>query len=279
MDRLSGDWCIFQLSRGHRYSTDDLLVSWFGCRWAERRAEAGTPGSIRKPRPLRILDLGCGVGSVGMMAAWRFPDAELLGIEAQQVSVSLARRSLRFNGIVDRARVIHADLRDPAPLIEEGCFDLVFGSPPYLRPAAGTVSDRPQCGPCRFEERGGVEDYCGAGARALAPGGVFALIFTHRERARVLSAAEDAGLGLLRQRSVVTREGREPLLCMFAFAGPGEGCLAAAELPALVVRLADGRRSDEMQALRVEMGFPPDQAYGKTGGQQQPNGGNGHEPA
>ena len=62
--------------------------------------------------PARCLDLGCGIGSVLMMVAWQFPNATCLGVEAQTLSASMARRSLQYNGADDRVKVILKDLRE-----------------------------------------------------------------------------------------------------------------------------------------------------------------------
>lgn len=252
LDRLSGDWCIFQLARGHRYSTDDLLAAWYGCR------------CCAAPSPASILDLGCGIGSVGLLAAWRFPQARLVGVEAQEISLQLARRSVRYNGLAGRARHVLGDLRDPRLLADEAPFDLVLGSPPYLPPGSGVESQRPQCGPCRFEERGGVEGYCEAAARHLSPGGVFALVYTDRDRGRVRRAACRVGLQPRAEQPVITRWGDPPLLRLFAFGSPQPGREqttatgpAALLEPALTVRERTGRRSEAMCAVRVAMGFPP----------------------
>src|SRR5213079_1658391 len=73
---LAGDWRILQRVDGHRWSLDDLVTAWFAAR-------ATSP-------PRTLLDLGCGIGSVLMLLAWRFPALEALGIEAQAMSVDLA---------------------------------------------------------------------------------------------------------------------------------------------------------------------------------------------
>src|SRR3954447_18690647 len=85
LDALSGHFRIFQLKKGHRYSTDDVLTAWYGTSWC--------------PSASTALDLGSGIGSVGMTAAWRLQGARLVTVEAQEVSVALARKSARFNGI------------------------------------------------------------------------------------------------------------------------------------------------------------------------------------
>src|SRR5919108_6215693 len=79
LDAISGHFRIFQLRDGHRFSTDDVLTAWYGTTWA--------------PSPARVLDLGSGIGSVGMIAAWRLPGARTVTIEAQEDSVRLARKS------------------------------------------------------------------------------------------------------------------------------------------------------------------------------------------
>jgi tRNA1Val (adenine37-N6)-methyltransferase len=155
---LAGDWRIFQKLDGHRWSLDDLLTAWFAVQHA--------------PDPvLHALDLGCGIGSVLMMTAWALPNARCVGVEAQVVSAGLARRSVAYNGEASRVEVIDGDLRDLSALDPALSFDLVTGTPPYIPPGEGVISDKIQCGPCRFELRGGVEVYVEAAAKRLAAEG------------------------------------------------------------------------------------------------------------
>src|SRR5687767_4661120 len=79
LDALSGFFRIFQLRDGHRFSTDDILTAWFG--------------STSAPCAARVLELGSGIGTAGMIAAWRLPAAFFVTVEAQDVSVGLAKKS------------------------------------------------------------------------------------------------------------------------------------------------------------------------------------------
>ncbi len=242
LDAFAGHWRIFQLRDGHRYSTDDLLAAWYAVMACESRP------------PLSVLDLGCGIGSVGLFVAWSFPYARMTGLEAQDLSAKLARRSIRYNGVADRFEVRDGDLRHGLP---GGAFDLVTGSPPYWDPRAGTLSAGPQKAPCRFEQRGGVEDYCLAAARALAPHGIFALVMDARQRDRVVQGAHDAGLALMSIRDVIPREGKDPLMVLAAMTHADTAAEAPREEPPLLLRDRHGTRTDEFRAIRLKMGMPP----------------------
>ncbi|WP_461393309.1 tRNA1(Val) (adenine(37)-N6)-methyltransferase [Deferrisoma sp.] len=244
LDCLSGHWKIFQLRRGHRYSTDDLLTAWYAVACCRR------VGLV----PRRLLDLGCGIGSVGLMVLWRFPEACLVGVEAQAVSAGLARRTARYNGVADRVEIRHRDFRGPDAFGAGERFDLVTGSPPYLEPGEGTRSSLPQRGPCRFEDRGGIEGYARVAAERLGEGGLFVWVHATRYRDGNLQAAEAAGLGRITLRPVVFRQGRESLISLFC-ASRSDRLVVEEERP-LTVRAADGTWTEEYRAVRREMGFP-----------------------
>jgi len=151
IDRITRDWQMIQRRRGHRHSTDDLLTGWYA-------AENG-PGASR------ILDLGAGIGSVGLLALWRSPGATLTSIEAQDVSFDLLQRNVELNALSSRVRTIHGDLRDFQS--DLASFDLVTGSPPYFDPKAGIIPADSQKAHARFELRGDVRDYCTTARRAM----------------------------------------------------------------------------------------------------------------
>ena len=98
LDAISGHFRLFQLRDGHRFSTDDVLTAWYGTTWV--------------PRASSILDLGSGIGSVAMIAAWRLPGSRIVTIEAQGESVRLARKSAAYNGLEARYEIREGDFRD-----------------------------------------------------------------------------------------------------------------------------------------------------------------------
>lgn len=249
LDAISGYYRLFQLRDGHRFSTDDILCAWYGTSWC--------------PTAQTVLDLGSGIGTVGMISAWRLPGAQFVTVEAQADSVTLARKAARFNGIEGRYEIRLGDFRDPGVIAPEEQFDLITGSPPYFPPGTGVESDHPQKLACRFELRGTVADYCATAAKHLAPGGFFACVFPFatEQFARVREGAEWAGLAIVRLRPVVFREGEPPLIALFGMMRSGDlpesfRCHCWEE-PALTIRRSDGSIHPEYSAVKLAIGFPP----------------------
>jgi len=250
LDAISGHFRLFQLADGHRFSTDDVLTAWYGTSWC--------------PCARRVLDLGSGIGAVGMIAAWRLPGASFVTVEAQAESVRLANKSAQWNGLEDRYEVRHEDFRSPTALRAEERFDLILGSPPYFPPGSGVQSDHPQKVACRFEVRGTIADYCLVAARHLERGGVFACVFPIHpleQEARLRGAAEAAQLTVVRLRPVALRAGDRPLLGLFILMRTEDlpDAMRARTWcePVLTIRTVDGAVHPEYAAVKLAFGFPP----------------------
>jgi tRNA1Val (adenine37-N6)-methyltransferase len=249
LDALSGHFRLFQLRDGHRFSTDDILTAWYGTTWC--------------PTAHTALDLGSGIGTVGMICAWRLPGARFVTVEAQSESTALARKSSCYNGLTGRYEIREGDLRGENIIRLDEKFDLITGSPPYFPLGDGVESEHPQKLACRFELRGTIADYCATAARHLASGGFFACVFPYEaaQFARVEAGARDAGLVIVRKRPVVFREGDPALVGLF-------GMMRAADLPEwfrgqtwtepeLIIRTRDGKIHPEYSAVKLAIGFPP----------------------
>jgi len=251
LDFLCGYYRIFQYQKGHRYSTDDVLTAWYGTQWA--------------PRVERAADLGSGIGSVAMIAAWRLPGATFCTVEAQSISIRLARKSIRYNGLDHRFRLYEGDLRDETVLADELPFDLVTGSPPYFPSGTAAEAEHPQAVGARIETRGSIDDYARTASRILAVGGLFAFVFPVLQIERAKRALENSALVLLRYRPIVFREGDAPLIGLFAasraadlpvsFTSPRNG-KPVVETP-LIIRTKAGGVHPEYATVRLSFGFPP----------------------
>jgi tRNA1(Val) A37 N6-methylase TrmN6 len=254
-DGLTRDFVMFQRRRGHRHSTDDLLTAWY--------AAAHLPSPSRKEPP-RLLDLGSGIGSIGLAVLWaalqETPDTRLTAIEAQELSARFLRENVDANDVSRETRVIHGDLRDASLLADGTTFDLITGSPPYFDVKNGIVSADSQRAHARFELRGDVREYARAAARWLSPHGAFVLCFPTVQKQRVLDAGTAAGLHLRSVRDVVPKEGTAALFSLFAYVHAAAANGAAPSLgPDFVVRDRSGAHTPALTAARARFGLcePP----------------------
>jgi tRNA1Val (adenine37-N6)-methyltransferase len=234
LDTLAGDWRIFQLRRGHRFSIDDLLTAWSAVR--------------ARPAARRLLDLGAGIGSVGLLALWKLPEvAHLTMVEVQEISHALACRTVAYNGLAARVTLYRRDLRHwPG-----GTFDLITGSPPYIPVDKGVQPQHPQKAAARFELHGDVFDYCRAAARSLCDDGSFGFCYAANDP-RPEQAIAQAGLTLVDRQVVHFRAMLPPSIALFTCAWHGR----RQDSPPLVIRDREGRWTSTYLAIREAMGAP-----------------------
>jgi tRNA1(Val) A37 N6-methylase TrmN6 len=247
LDILSLGRRVLQRRKGHRSATDDLVAAWVGAR--------------ALPRARRVLDLGCGHGTVTLHLSEVLADAVFVSVEVNPLSADLARRNMQLNGIAHRVTVLEEDLRslaDSAAFAVHPRFDLITGTPPFMPLGSGALSRDPQRRAARFELHGGVEDYCLAASRFLAADGRVSLVMDAAQDARVRHAFEAAGLFIEKAVVVTPRQGKRPRFCAY-LGRPAEAdaeCKQSTE-EQLVIRTAAGGYSEQMLELRSFLGLPP----------------------
>jgi tRNA1(Val) A37 N6-methylase TrmN6 len=237
VDGVTAAWRIFQRKKGHRHSTDDVMTGWYALE--------------QSPPVTRALDLGTGIGTVGLLVLSGMPEGTLTCVEAQDLSFRILQENVRENGLEDRVEMHHGDLRD---LNLDRRFPLVTGSPPYFDVSAGIVPADSQKAHARFELRGTVADYARAAVRHLEPNGMFVFCFPWAQKERAVRSVRAEGFSIVRERDVVPRAGLTPLFSVFA-------CLLGAHEsvvePPFVVRGEDGKHTEAMHAVRARFGWPP----------------------
>ncbi|MBL0897511.1 MAG: methyltransferase [Reyranella sp.] len=120
---LGGRVRLLQPSRGYRVAVDAVLLA----------------AAVEAQRGERVLDLGAGVGSVGLCLAARVPGCAVVGIELQPELAALARRNTALNNVEDRVQIHVHDIATALPS-DLGAFDHVATNPPYLAAAVADPS-------------------------------------------------------------------------------------------------------------------------------------------
>jgi tRNA1Val (adenine37-N6)-methyltransferase len=259
---LVGDEWLYQRKRGHRTSTDDVLVAARAVSLV--RAAAGNREAW-SGRPARYLDIGCGIGSVLLLTAHALRPPVAHGIEAQTESVAMLTQTLAeltpdFREDV-RFEVDHGDLRQASP-DRLGMFPLITGSPPYFPLGTGVEPTDPQRRACRFEVRGGVEAYTEAASRLLSDEGRFVMVAQTALLGRVDAelarlASTPSPLALASRLDFWMREDRQdPFLSVVELRRPA--CVTGGPATAtetLAIRTARGTITEGYTSLRAVLGL------------------------
>ncbi|MCA9493959.1 MAG: methyltransferase [Myxococcales bacterium] len=240
LDLLVGTWSVFQLQRGHRFSTDDVVTAW--------RAHAALPDARR------LLDLGSGIGSVGLSTLHlQPPDATLVAVEAQEISVGLFRRTIAHNELEARVTSIHSDLRAEG-LLEGRRFELITGSPPYVPVGKGVISPNTQRAHARIELRGSIFDYCRTARRLLAPHGRFCFVMAASDP-RTEAAPVEHGLRVVERTDVVFRAGRAAHIATLVCARDEDATDLDRLDQQLVIRDEAGEPTEDYRRFQRDMGI------------------------
>jgi tRNA1Val (adenine37-N6)-methyltransferase len=239
-------WLIAQRRRGHRHSIDDVLTAWYALQVSPQVGEH--------------LDLGTGIGTVGLLTLWGMgPAACLTCVEAQEISYQLLQANIAANGLGQRVNHSLGDLRE---LALDRRFPLITGSPPYFPAGTGVLPQDSQKAHARFELRGDVGDYARAAALHLSAAGWLILCFPSPQKQRAIDAIAAAGLRVVKLRDVIPRETLAPLFTLYACQLDVGDHGEMTEEPTLTVRHADGRLTAEMAAVRRVFGFQDGVAHG-----------------
>ncbi len=237
---LVGPYRIFQRKNGHRHGIDDATTAWY---------------ALQKSPPVKkTLDLGTGIGTVGLAVLWGLGQGvELTCVEAQEVSYRLLTENILGNGLQHRVRAIHGDIRD-LNLGER--FPLITASPPYFPIGTGSLPEDSQKAHARFELRGDVGDYARAAERHITEDGFFVFCFPFQQKSRCIKLVTEAGFRLMAIRDVVPMKSKPPLFSIYCASFSFTGVVA--EEDPLVVAFENGTYTPEMLVVQSTRGFGPE---------------------
>ena len=237
---FGGRLTLVQPARGHRSGTDAVLLA--------ASAPVGVVGLI--------VDVGAGVGAVGLGAGLASPAADIALVEIDPALADIARRNLESAGRSGRGRVVCADALVPAARraagLADGAAALVLTNPPFH--AAGAVLASPDAARARAHVLPAGEALA-AWLRAclalLAPGGVFRMI----HRADALAPSLAAIGGRLGGVTVLPVHPRADAAAVRVLIGGVKGSRAPLSLlPPLILHEASGAFTKQAESIAAGAG-------------------------
>lgn len=153
---------------------------------------------VRPGASARVLDLGSGCGTLGMLLCAGHPQITVTGVELDEAAHAMALENSRRNGLSSRLFSLCADVRAIPQLLEPGQVSLCISNPPYF--SGGFPSKH--CPLARQTDSLSPEALFAAAAHALRFGGDFALVHKPEHLARLCALGISHGLEPKRLRLV-----------------------------------------------------------------------------
>ncbi|MDR1018892.1 MAG: tRNA1(Val) (adenine(37)-N6)-methyltransferase [Lachnospiraceae bacterium] len=130
-----------------------------------------------KPKD-KVLDLGTGTGILPILIAAKTESKRIVGLEIQETSADMAKRSVLYNHLEDRVEIKVGDIKEASTLFCRETFNVIVTNPPYMKSGHGfsNVSDEKSI--ARHEILVDLEDICRESSKILPEKGT--LFMVHR---------------------------------------------------------------------------------------------------
>lgn len=160
-------------------------------------------GFVNLPRNARVLDLGSGCGTLGLLLCADHPDCHVTGVELSEAAHAAALENIRCNHLTSRLGSICADIRSIPAVLKPGSFTACVSNPPYF--TAGPQSQKTPL--ARREDTCCLDDLFRAAAWCLQYGGDFFLVHRPERLAEICACGSAHGLEPKRLRLLRHKEG------------------------------------------------------------------------
>lgn len=125
-----------------------------------------------------VLDLGTGTGIIPILLEGRNKGRHFTGLEIQEESADMARRSVKGNSLEEKIDIVTGDIKEASKIFGAASFEVVTSNPPYMNYNHGLVNpDQPKA-IARHELLCSLEDVIRESAKILKQNG--RLIMVHR---------------------------------------------------------------------------------------------------
>lgn len=124
----------------------------------------------------RVLDLGTGTGIIPILLEGKTEGGHFTGLEIQEESAGMARRSVEYNQQQDKIDIITGDIKEAGAIFGAASFDVVTTNPPYMNNNHGLKNPDMPKAIARHEILCSLEDVIREGAGVLKENGRFYMV-------------------------------------------------------------------------------------------------------
>lgn len=191
-----------------------------------------------------VLDLGTGTGILPILLAAKTEGKHFTGLEIQEESADMAKRSVLHNRLEERVEIVQGDIKEASSLFGLSTMDVVTTNPPYMIGGHGLANPGSSKAIARHEVLCTLDDIIRESTQVLKSGGRFYMVHRPFRLAEILSKMSSARLEPKRMRLVYPYVDKEPNMVLI------EGIRGARSRmtvePPLIVYKKDGSYTEEV---------------------------------
>ena len=174
MEQLHNGFTLELCQNAFPLSTDSIVLS----------------GFVRLPRQAKVLDLGSGCGTLGLLLCASDDTCNVTGVELDENAHNMALHNIEINGLGARMSSICADLKTIPHTLTPGSYHCCVSNPPYF--AAGPQSA--SHGTARHEQYCSLDELFRVAAWSVRYGGDFFLVHKPDRLAELCACGTKHGL-------------------------------------------------------------------------------------
>lgn len=191
-----------------------------------------------------VLDLGTGTGIIPILLSAKTKAEHLTGLEIQEESADMARRSVLLNDLQDKIDIITGDIKEAGRIFKPASFEVITCNPPYMTENHGLLNPDEPKAIARHEILCTLEDVIAASAGLLKPAGKFYMVHRPFRLAEIITVMNSYHLELKRLRVVYPYVDKEPAMILLEASRGGKSGMVI-EKPLIIYREA-GVYTEEM---------------------------------
>ena len=182
-----------------------------------------------------VLDLGTGTGILPILLAAKTKGKHFTGLEIQEESADMARRSVRHNQLEEQIDIVTGDIKEASQIFGHGSMDVITTNPPYMIGQHGIQNDANAKTIARHEVLCDLDDILRESAKMLKQGGRFYMVHRPFRLAEIFSKMVAYHIEPKRMRLVYPFVDKEPNMVLIEGLRGGKSRLTV-EKPLIVYK-------------------------------------------
>ncbi len=157
-----------------------------------------------------VLDLGTGTGIIPILLEAKTEGAHFTGLEIQEESADMARRSVALNHLEEKIDIVTGDIKDASARFGASSFDVITTNPPYMIGNHGLKNDAEAMTIARHEILCDLDDILRESSRLLKTHGRFCMVHRPFRLAEIFVKMTQYRIEPKRMRLVYPYADKEP---------------------------------------------------------------------